>query len=223
MYPECVGTVSEGDARTHGENIRVDGHRKHDGGKDCEHFHGEIEFVRKEGIVRRLERLDDFFVVLENIPEADVRPDKILEIDLQILRDKRTLFLKERFDNRSLRLQCAAEIKNISLDYRNLEYHFLFLAIENAVFNGIEILRDVIKSWKAGAEEHIEDMIHEMCWCFVHENPFLSVVSLEHSKEIVYLKNVIFVSGDEMRFGEDNIHFARIGGAVRSVEKRYVH
>lgn len=45
MYPKCVGIVAEWDIGAHGENIRVDGHGKHDGRENRQNFHGEVKLV----------------------------------------------------------------------------------------------------------------------------------------------------------------------------------
>jgi hypothetical protein len=41
--------------------------------------------VRDERLVRILERLDDFLVVVEQIPDALARVDDVVEVELEVL------------------------------------------------------------------------------------------------------------------------------------------
>lgn len=62
-------------------------------------------------------------------------------------------------------------------------------------------------------------MIHEVCRCLVHvESPF-PLVFLKRVEEVGYLEHIIAVSSDEVGISEDDVHFARVGGAVFGVEK----
>ncbi len=87
--------IPERNIRAHSENIGVDGHGEHNRREDGEHLHREIELVGEEGVIGRLEGFNDFFVVFEDVPEANVCPDEILEIDFETRRDEGTFFLEE--------------------------------------------------------------------------------------------------------------------------------
>lgn len=219
MNPKSVRIFSEGDVGAHRENIGVDRHREHDRRKDRENFHGEIEFVGEEGIIGRLERFDDFLVVFEDVPESNIGADQILEIDFESAWDERTLFLKERLDDGTLRLECSAKVQDVALHDGYLEDHFFFFPIEYAVFDGVKVFRDMVEAREAGTEKHFEDVIHEVGGCFTHKNAPLSLAFFECSEKIRDLVDIIFVAGDEVSFGEDNVHLAGIGGAIGGVEE----
>ena len=61
--------------------------------------------------------------------------------------------MEDRFDDGALRFQCPSEIEDVSLHNRNLEDHFLFLAVEHIVFDGVEIARDMVEARKARIHE----------------------------------------------------------------------
>ena len=62
MDPEAIRMVSERDRGAHRQDVRIDGHREHDGGEDGEDLHGHVQFVGEQGIVGFLKRLDRFLV-----------------------------------------------------------------------------------------------------------------------------------------------------------------
>ena len=95
MDPEGVRAVAEGDSSCHREHVGIHRHREEDGGKDGQNLHGEVELAREEGIIGGLERLDGFFVAFKNVPDANIRPDEILEIGLEIVGDVRMILCEE--------------------------------------------------------------------------------------------------------------------------------
>ena len=222
MDPKRVGTMAEGNARAHGEDIGVDRHREHHCREDGQDLHREVELVGKEGIVGRFEGLDDFLVVFEDVPEADIGADEVLKIHLEAFGDEGTLFLEERLDDGALGLERSAEIEDIALHHGDLEDHLFFSSIEDAFLDIVKVLGDVVEAGEAGAHEHIKNMIHEVRGRLAHMETSLPFVFLEDIEKFRDLINVVLVPGDEVRVGEDNVHFARIGGAIFGVEERDV-
>ena len=102
MDPKSVGAVSERNLSAHREHIRVDGHRQEHGGEYREHFHRQVELVGEERIVRRFESFDGFFLAFQNIPEANVRADHILKVNLGFNRNEGVIFVDDGLDDGSL-------------------------------------------------------------------------------------------------------------------------
>lgn len=146
-----------------------------------------------------------------------------MEVHGEAFGNEAALFLEHGFDDGSLRLQCTAKVENIALHYGDLKDHFLFFAVKDIVFDGVEVFGDVIEARKARIHEEVEDVIHEVGGRFAHVKATLPLVFFECFEEIRYLKHVVAVSGDEVRVGEDDVHFARIGGAVFRIEERNVY
>lgn len=130
--------------------------------------------------------------------------------------------MKKRFDNGALRLQRSTKIQDIALHDGYFKDHFFFFAIEDAVFDGIEISRDVVEARETGAKEHIENVVHQMSGRFAHIETLLSNGFFERLEKISNLEDVILVPGDEVRIGEDDVHFAGIRGSILGIEKRNV-
>lgn len=220
MNPEGVRVFPEGDVGAHGENIGVDRHREHNRREDREDLHREVELIGEEGVVGCFEGLDNFLVVFEDVPKADIGADEILKIDFEGAWNEWAFFLKERLDDGSLRFQCPAEIENVSLYNGDFEDHLFFFSVEDAFLDRVEVLGDVVEAREAGTEKHIEEMIQEVRRCFIHKYPAFPLAFFECLEKIHDLKDVASVPGDEVCLGEDDIHFARVGGAIGCVEER---
>lgn len=162
MDPEGVRIVPERDGRAHREHVRIYGHREKDGGKDREDFHGHIELIREKRIVCRLKRLDSFLVALENIPDADVRADKILEIDGEIPRYERMILLRKGIDDGTLRLERPSEVQDIALYDGYLPNHPGLVSGEDLRLDIVEIRGDMVQLRETGIEKQFEDLIEEM-------------------------------------------------------------
>lgn len=83
MDPKTMRAFAERNVGAHRQDIGIDGHREHHGGKNREHFHRHIELVGEQGIVGGFQRFDSFFGAFQHIPDADVGTDQILEIGAQ--------------------------------------------------------------------------------------------------------------------------------------------
>lgn len=219
MDPEGIRIVREGNARTHGHHIGIDRDREHDGREDGEHLHGEIELVREEGIIRRLQGLDGLLVALENVPDADIRANEILEIDLQFIRDEWVVVCDERFENGSLRFQSPAKIEDVPFGDGDLIHHFFFLFGEDLTLDEIELLGDVIQSGEAGIEEYFQDGVEEVGGRFFEVIAALALALPEGIEESFQLIDGLFVSGDEVILREDDVEFPGIGRPVFHVEE----
>ena len=60
--------------------------------------------------------LDHFFAGFLAVPDADIGADEVLKIGLEFGFHEMEVFLRQRFQNRPLRLHSPAEIENVPFD-----------------------------------------------------------------------------------------------------------
>ncbi len=77
----------------------------------------------------------------------------------------------------------------------------------------------MVETRETRTKEHIENVVHKVRRRFIHIHAAFPLALFECAEKIGDLKDIVFVSGDEVGIGEDNIHFARIGGAVLDIEE----
>lgn len=219
MYPKSIGIVHEGDANAHGHHSGVGTDRKGDGRKNREDFHGDVEFIGEEGIVGGFEGLDDFFVVFEDIPDADIGADQILEIDFEFIWNERAFFLNDGFDNGTLWFDGATKVEDVSFDKRNFQHHFFFIVTKDLLFDIVQVFGNMIQSRKAGFKKYFKHSIEEVRRCFIKINSTLAFAHGEVIKKLFQLINFVAVRGDEMVFGDDHVNLAGIGGAFFGIKK----
>ena len=222
MNPEGVRAVAEGDGGRHREHIGIHRHREEDSRKDGENLHGEVELAREEGIVGGLKRFNGFFVAFEYVPDADIGADEVLEVWLEIIGDVQMVFCEERFEYGTLWFQRPSEIEDIAFENGNLEHHLFFLFREDLGFDEIEALGDVVEFREAGIEEDIEHSVEEVRWSLTHVESATTFVLREFGEEFRERVDVVFVTGDEVSVGEDDIEFARESRPVIGIEEGYV-
>ena len=219
MDPESVGTLAERDLGAHREHIGVYRHREQDRREDREHFHREIELVGEEGIVCRFERFDSFLLAFEEVPEADVGADQILEIDLGFERDERVILLDDGLEDRALGLQRAAEIEDVALQDRYLEHHLLLFLREDLGLDIIQLLIDVIQARKTGIEEYLDEAVEEVRRCGREREPALALAFFQILEKLGELIDALPMARDEVVARQDDIEFARIRRPVFHVEE----
>ena len=218
--PEGMWVAAEGDGGVHREHVGIHRHRQEHCGEDREHFHRDIELVRQEGVVGRFERLDRLFVAFEDIPDADIGADKILEIHLEVFGDIRMILGEERFDNRALRLERAAEIEDITLEDRDFEHHLFLLLGEDLGFDEVELLGDMVELGKTGVEEDFERCVEQMRRTLAHVEPATALILGELREEFGELIDIVPMARDEMVLGQDDIELARERRPVIGIEER---
>lgn len=130
------------------------------------------------------------------------------------------LFLDDGFDDGALRLQCAAKVQDIALEYGDLEDHLLFLFGEDLGLDEVELLADVVEAGEAGVEEDLEEMMEQVGWRFFEEELAPTFALKQLIKELGQLVDVLLVAGDEVVLCEDDVELASIGGPVLHVEER---
>ncbi len=219
MDPESVLYMRERNGRTHRHDVGIGGNGQHDGSEDGEHLHGHVELVGEQGVVGFLERFDQLLAVFEDIPDADIGPDEILEIHSEVGRDQAVFFLDDGFDDGALRLDGSAEIKDIALDEGYLEHHFLFLFAEDLVFDIVEVFGNVVETGKAGLKQELKHFVEKVRRRLREMKSLLAVAFRNFPEKPLKLVDLVAMRGDEIVFGDDHIELARVRGALDGVEK----
>lgn len=75
---------------------------------------------------------------------------------------------------------------------------------------------------EAGIEEDIEHSVEEVRWSLTHVESATTFVLREFGEEFRERVDVVFVTGDEVSVGEDDIEFARESRPVIGIEEGYV-
>ncbi len=91
--PETVRIVRKGYGSAHGHHVRIERDREEYRRKNREDFHRQVELVRQEGIVGRFKGFYRLLGAFEDIPDADIGPDQVLEIDPELVGDERLFLL----------------------------------------------------------------------------------------------------------------------------------
>ena len=217
--PESMRIVSEWDLGAHREHVGIDSHGEEDSGENGEHFHRQFQLVGEEGIVGGFERLDGFFLALQDVPQADVGADHILEIDFCFRWDERVILLEDGFKDGALGFQGAAEVEDVALQDGDLENHLLFFFREDLIFDKIQLLADMVEAREAGIEKEGDDMVEEVGRSSFHGQSALAFALLQILEKFSELIDALAVAGDEMAVGQDDIQFARIRRPLLRVEE----
>lgn len=129
------------------------------------------------------------------------------------------IFQNKRFDDGSLRLQGAAEIEDVAFQYGYFEHHLLLFTRKHLCLDKVELLADVVESWEAGVQENFENMVEERCWGVFTVETALALAFLEHFEKCSQLVDTVFVTGDQVFVGQDDIKLAWVGGAELGIEE----
>src|SRR4029077_2712923 len=100
--------VEAGEVDVHAEEAGDDGQRQQHDAEDGEDVEDVVLLVRDERLVRVLERLDYFLVVVEQVPDALARVDDVVEVELELLRQEALDAALELPERRTLRLDDLA-------------------------------------------------------------------------------------------------------------------
>lgn len=114
MYPKSIRITIERYADAHSHDTGIDAHWESDSREYSENLHSHIEFVGKQGVIGFFERLNNLFVVFENVPKTNIGSNKVLEIYFKFGWHERTFFLDDGFNDGSLWFECSSKIQYVS-------------------------------------------------------------------------------------------------------------
>jgi len=217
--PEAILQLIPRDVNIDAEDVGIECDGQKDRGKNCDHFHFLVDLVGEERIIRLFQRRDRFLRAFQRVPQADICADEILEIRLDVRGDEERVLRDQGIQDGALRHQRAAETQDVALDDGNFPHHRAFMSAEDLFLDRVDVFRDVVQARKAGFHEDIEELVEKVRGRFAHIKPSFPVAFLQLIKEAFQLKDVFGVTGEEVRFGEDDVQFAGIGRSFVHVKK----
>ncbi len=215
--------TAEGDVvRVNAKEVDVDGDGDEECGENSNDASVAIDTFGEEGIVSFLQRCNCFSCAFQIIPQADIGPDEVLVVDFDVVRHDAVGLGNDGFHNGALRHQCATEVEDVALDDADLTHHLSFRSIEDAFLYVVNVAHNVIQARKTGFCEDPKYFVEQVGGGVDHVGAALAFRLLECVKKRTELVDVMLVSGDEVGLGEQDVHFAGIGGALVNVEERDV-
>src|SRR5581483_5903058 len=145
----------------HAEDARDHEQREHDERDDREDLEHLVLPVRHDRLVRRLERLDHFLVVVEHVPDALGAVDDVLEVELEVLRQEALDLALEQTERRAFRLHDLAVADDLLLDVRDVAHDLFGTAFEDVVLERVELVADLVEDREAVVEEVVEQLVEQ--------------------------------------------------------------
>ena len=116
---------------------------------------------RDHRLVRVLERLDDFLVVVEDVPDALGGVDDVVEVELELLRQEPLDVALEQAQGRALRLDDLPVADDLLLDVRDVADDLFGAALEHVVLERVELVPDLVEDREAVVEEVVEHLVEQ--------------------------------------------------------------
>jgi uncharacterized protein (DUF779 family) len=127
--------------------------------------------------------------------------------------------LDERLDDGPLGLECSAEIEDITLEYRDFEYHLFLFAREYLHLDKVELFGDMVELGETRIEENFEDMMEEPGGIAFEVEATLALTLFKQIKKTCELVDGVAMAGDEVLLGQDDIQLTRIGSAEFGIKE----
>ncbi|MEN3311732.1 MAG: hypothetical protein V7645_1061 [Actinomycetota bacterium] len=125
--------------------------------------------MRDHGLVRALERLDDFFVVIEQVPDALRRIDEVVEVELELLGKEALDVPLEQSQGGTLRLDDLAVGDDLLLHLGDVGDDLLRAAILDVVLDRVELVGDLVEDREAVVEEIVQHLVEEAAGSLAEE------------------------------------------------------
>ena len=117
--------------------------------------------MRDHRLVRRLERLDDFLVVVEDVPDALGGVDDVVEVEVELLGQEALDVALEHAQRRALRLDDLPVADDLLLDVRDVADDLLGASLEHVVLERVELVPDLVEDREAVVEEVVEHLVEQ--------------------------------------------------------------
>jgi hypothetical protein len=146
----------------HPEDAREERQREQDDAHHRQDLQAVLLAVRDERLVRRLEPLDDFLVVVEQVPDPFGGVDDVVEVELEILRQEALGVPLEDTERRALRLDDLAVRDDLLLRVRDVADDLVARSLEDLGLDRVELRPDLVEDREAVVEEVVEDVVEEI-------------------------------------------------------------
>src|SRR3954469_10279295 len=160
-HPEGVDRVLSGQAGVHapdgGDQREGEDHHR-DGGQHPQHV---VQAVRDQRLVGVFERLHDFLVVLEHVPDALGGVADVVEVDLELVADELLLRALQVGQHRALRADDLAEVDDLLLGVGDVAHDVLAAAQEDLFLQALQLAADLAQHREAVVEAVVDDLVEQ--------------------------------------------------------------
>src|SRR5215216_3792889 len=158
------GIAAAGKADVHPHDAREEGQREQDDADHGQDTEDVVDPVRDHGLVGDLERLDDLLVVLEHVPDALVRVDDVVEVDLEVHVGGEVALLDalEIAEHRTLRADHLAEVDDLLLHIGDIADDLAGASLEDLLLLAIELVADLAQHREAVVEAVVDQPVEQV-------------------------------------------------------------
>src|SRR6266498_568527 len=155
-----VGPLA-GEADVHPEDARDQRQREDDHAEHRQDPQDVVLPVRDDRLVRVLERLHDLLVVVEQVPDALGGVDKVVEVELEVLREETLDVSLEQAEGRPLRLDDLAVGDDLLLHPGDVVDDLLGAQVLDVVLDRVELVGDLVENREAVVEEVVQHLVQQ--------------------------------------------------------------
>src|SRR4051812_22648050 len=163
--PERGGVLLARHTDVHAPDARHEREREDDDrdrGQYPERLVGAMGDLR---LVGGLERLYDFLVVLEHVPDALGRVVDVVEVDVEVVRHVARLVALEVGDGGPLRADDLAEVDDLLLDVGDVAHDLgRVVALEDPLLDPLELVADLAQHRERGVDALVDDLVEQVAW-----------------------------------------------------------
>jgi len=161
-------------------------------------------------LVRRLERLDDLLVVVEQVPDALGSVDEVVEVELQLLGQEAFGPPLEQAQRRALRLDDLAVRDDLLLRVRDVANGLLGAPLEHVVLDRVELEADLVEDREAVVEEVVEHVIEQVAGALREQVLAQLGVGDAALEEPAHRQELDGGQRDEVALAEEEIELGRV-------------
>ncbi len=214
--------VLAGEEDVHAEDPRDQCQRQDDDAEDREDAQDVVLPVRDQLLVRALERLNHFLVVVEQVPDALRGVDEIVEVELEVLWEEPLDPPLEQTQRGPLRLDDLAVGDDLLLRLGDVGDDLLAPPVFDVVLDRVELVGDLVEDREAVVEEVVEDFVQQPPRALLEQLVPEALVLLDAREETRNWEQVDVRDRDEVVGPEEDVELARVQPLDALVVRRKV-
>src|SRR3954447_164610 len=187
-----------------------------------EHAQDVVQAVRDHRLVRVLERLHHFLVVLEHVPDPLRRVDDVVEVDLEVVRHVALLRPLEVAQHRAARPDDLAEVDDLLLDVGDVADDLLRASFEDVVLEAVELVAHLAEHREAVVERVVDDLVEQVARPVAEQVLTRLLGAAAALEEVLDRLQWDVREGDQVVGPDEDVQLARVEPADRLVEHREV-
>ena len=153
--------LKPGKFEIHPEEAGDQRQRQQDDGEDGQDAQHVVLAVRDHRLVRRLERLDDLLVVVEDVPDALRCIDDVVEVEVELLGQETFDVAFQEPQGRALRLDDLPVADDLLLGVRDVADDRFRAPFEHVVLERVELVPDLVEDREAVVEQVVEHLVEQ--------------------------------------------------------------